>query len=89
MAEMTGTVDPAVLDEVIRRVVEVAQPEKIILFGSAAWGRMGPHSDLDPLVVRARGRRPRSDGRHLSEPSRRRDGSRCHRGISRRPGALP
>ncbi len=53
MAEVTGTVDQAVLDEVIRRVVEVAQPEKIILFGSAARGRMRPHSDLDLLVVRA------------------------------------
>ena len=53
MAEVTGAVDRAVLDEVIRRVVEVAQPEKIILFGSAARERMGPHSDLDLLVVRA------------------------------------
>lgn len=50
---MNGTVDQTVLDEVIRRVVQVAQPEKIILFGSAARGRMGPHSDLDLLVVRA------------------------------------
>ena len=50
---MSGTIDQAVLDEVIRRVVQVAQPEKIILFGSAARGRMGPHSDLDLLVVRA------------------------------------
>ena len=47
-----GGVNQAVLDRVIRRVVEVAQPEKIILFGSAARGRMGPHSDLDLLVVR-------------------------------------
>ena len=50
---MDGTVDQAVLDRVIRRVVQVAQPEKIILFGSAAQGRMGPHSDLDLLVVRS------------------------------------
>ena len=49
---MDGTVDQAVLDRVIRRVVQVAQPEKIILFGSAAQGRMGPHSDLDLLIVR-------------------------------------
>ncbi|MDE2655423.1 MAG: nucleotidyltransferase domain-containing protein [Gemmatimonadota bacterium] len=49
---MDGTVDQSVLDRVIRRVVQVAQPEKIILFGSAAQGRMGPHSDLDLLVVR-------------------------------------
>ncbi|MBI2940397.1 MAG: nucleotidyltransferase domain-containing protein [Chloroflexi bacterium] len=45
-------VRPEVLDEIIRRVVEVAQPEKIILFGSAARGTMGPHSDVDLLVVK-------------------------------------
>lgn len=50
---MDGTVDRAVLDRVIRRVVQVAQPEKIILFGSAAHGWMGPHSDLDLLVVQS------------------------------------
>jgi HEPN domain-containing protein len=31
-----------ILQEIIRRVVEVAQPEKIILFGSAARGEMAP-----------------------------------------------
>ncbi len=46
-----GFADQATLDEVIRRVVEVAQPERIILFGSAARGEMGPHSDVDLLVV--------------------------------------
>lgn len=50
---MDGPMDKAVLDEVIRRVVAVAQPEKIILFGSAVRGRVGPGSDLDLLVVRA------------------------------------
>ena len=39
------------LNEIIRRIVEVAQPEKIILFGSAARGEMGPNSDLDLLVI--------------------------------------
>ena len=43
---MDGTLDHAVLDEVIRRVVEVASPEKIILLRSAVRGRMGPHSDF-------------------------------------------
>lgn len=47
------TLDPAVLDEIVRRVVEVAQPERIILFGSAARGTMGPNSDVDLLVVKA------------------------------------
>jgi len=41
------------LNEIIRRIVEVAQPEKIILFGSAARGEMGPHSDVDLLVVKS------------------------------------
>ena len=44
--------DTGVLDEIIRRIVEVAQPEKIILFGSAARGQLGSHSDLDLLVVK-------------------------------------
>ncbi|MDE2901463.1 MAG: nucleotidyltransferase domain-containing protein [Chloroflexota bacterium] len=41
------------VQEVVRRIVEVAQPEKIILFGSAARGEMGPHSDLGILVVKS------------------------------------
>lgn len=36
----------------IRRIVEAAEPEKIILFGSAARGSMGPHSDIDLLIVK-------------------------------------
>jgi predicted nucleotidyltransferase len=47
-----GRIKPAVLKDVIRRVVAVAHPEKIILFGSAARGQMSPHSDVDLLVVR-------------------------------------
>lgn len=47
------TLDPAVLDEIVRRIVEVAQPERIILFGSAARGTMRPDSDVDLLVVKA------------------------------------
>ena len=46
-----ATLDPRVLEEIVRRVVEVARPERIILFGSAARGEMGPHSDVDLLVV--------------------------------------
>ena len=43
--------DERTLREVIRRIVDVAQPERIILFGSAARGEMDRHSDLDLLVV--------------------------------------
>lgn len=48
-----------ILDEIIRRVVEVARPERIILFGSAARGKMGPNSDVDLLVIK-RGKFDRS-----------------------------
>lgn len=41
------------LDEIIRRIVEVAKPDKIILFGSAARGKMGPNSDVDLLVIKS------------------------------------
>lgn len=42
---------PDVLPEIVRRIVEVAHPAKIILFGSAARGDARPGSDLDLLVV--------------------------------------
>lgn len=45
------TLDQETLDDIVQRVVEAAKPEKIILFGSAARGDMGPHSDTDLLVI--------------------------------------
>lgn len=39
------------LQEVTRRIVRVAQPSRLLLFGSAASGRMTKDSDLDILVV--------------------------------------
>ena len=47
--------DQQILDDIIRRIVEVAQPEKIILFGSAARGDMNRHSDVDLLVIKEGG----------------------------------
>ena len=44
--------DRQTLDDIIRRVVEAAQPEKIILFGSVARGDMGPNSDVDLLIIK-------------------------------------
>jgi predicted nucleotidyltransferase len=46
------TISNAELDEIIRRIVEVAQPEQVLLFGSTARGTTGPHSDLDLLVIK-------------------------------------
>jgi len=47
-----GKPDPAILADIVKRVVEAAKPEKIVLFGSAARGEMGPYSDIDLLVVK-------------------------------------
>lgn len=39
------------VDEAVDRLVEVAKPQKIFLFGSYARGEAGEESDLDFLVV--------------------------------------
>lgn len=51
----TRAPDRRVLESVVSRVVAVAKPERIILFGSAARGEMGRNSNLDLLVIK-RGR---------------------------------
>jgi predicted nucleotidyltransferase len=50
---MRRKLDPAILKSIVDQVVELAHPDKIILFGSAARGQMGPHSDVDLLVVKS------------------------------------
>lgn len=47
-----GKPDRAVLADIVARVVRAADPDKIVLFGSAARGTMGPDSDIDLLVVK-------------------------------------
>jgi predicted nucleotidyltransferase len=39
------------IDQMVVRIVERFDPERIILFGSAARGEAGPDSDVDLLVV--------------------------------------
>lgn len=39
------------LDEMTKIIVEVAAPEKVILFGSQARGTAGPYSDYDLMVI--------------------------------------
>ncbi len=40
-----------ILNTVVERILNVAKPKRIILFGSAATGQMTPDSDLDLLVI--------------------------------------
>ena len=51
------------LDDVIARIVKVAQPDRIILFGSAVRGTATADSDLDLLVIK----RGVSNRRHLAQ----------------------
>ncbi len=47
-----GKPDPTILADIVKRIVLAAKPEKIVLFGSAARGEMGPDSDYDLLVIK-------------------------------------
>ena len=47
------TVSDDQLAEIVRRVVEAVDPDKIILFGSQARGDAQEHSDLDLMIVKA------------------------------------
>lgn len=48
---MTGNKIQRSIKQVVAQVVALAQPRRIILFGSAVGGRTTPDSDLDFLVV--------------------------------------
>ena len=47
---MTASEDP-ILQEIIQRIVDVAAPQRIVLFGSRARGTASPDSDYDLLVI--------------------------------------
>lgn len=51
LSQTQGKPCPNVLQDLVTRVVEVAHPSRILLFGSAAREEMGPDSDLDILVI--------------------------------------
>jgi len=40
------------ISDIVRRIVETTQPDKIILFGSRARGDSRPNSDFDVLVIK-------------------------------------
>lgn len=44
-------VDDELLKEIVSRIVDAVHPERIVLFGSYAYGRPKDESDLDILVV--------------------------------------
>ena len=48
------------INAVVKRIVEQFDPERIILFGSYAYGQPTPDSDVDLLVVLQTDARPRA-----------------------------
>jgi len=62
---MRKEVSDQIVDEIKRRIVETANPRKIILFGSAGRGEMRPSSDLDVLVVMPPGVHRRATARSI------------------------
>ncbi len=46
----TGVVPTEAIDDVVRQIVERFQPQRVILFGSYAYGEPHPGSDVDLLV---------------------------------------
>ena len=44
-------IDEDTIREIVRRILSVTKPDKIILFGSAATGGMTRDSDIDLLIV--------------------------------------
>ncbi len=47
----TMLIDTELTDEIVRRIVQVISPQKIILFGSRARGDAHHSSDFDLLVI--------------------------------------
>ena len=56
-------VDDALLQRMTAALVEAADPEQVILFGSHARGEAGPESDIDLIVVEAEPFGPERDVR--------------------------
>ncbi len=51
-------VSAELLENIVQRIVIGAKPEKIILFGSYAYGNPTPDSDLDILIIQETPARP-------------------------------
>ena len=56
------SLDEALTREIVCRILTVAEPDRVILFGSAATGDMTRDSDIDLLVVEPRAENTRTEG---------------------------
>jgi predicted nucleotidyltransferase len=58
-------VDDSLIKGIIQRILSVAQPDRIILFGSAATGKMTSDSDIDLLVLEEFSEDTRQESAHI------------------------
>jgi predicted nucleotidyltransferase len=47
-----STLSDHLIRDIVRRIVDTAHPDKVILFGSRARGDARPNSDFDVLVIK-------------------------------------
>ncbi|MHB8844781.1 MAG: nucleotidyltransferase domain-containing protein [Nitrospirota bacterium] len=50
---MTAHAIQKTIEAVADKIAREFHPEKIILFGSYAWGKPGPDSDVDLLIIKS------------------------------------
>lgn len=70
-------VTPEKIERAVREIVNIGRPQRVILFGSAARGEAGLHSDADFLVVTSE-----------DVPSPRRESVRIRRALRGLPMAM-
>lgn len=51
-------IDPRTVDEIVRRIAEGYDPDKVIIFGSVAKGTEHEDSDIDLLILKNDTRKP-------------------------------
>ncbi len=54
-------IEAKLIEEIINRILAVTPAERIIIFGSAATGKMTRDSDIDLLVLKSAPGNPRQD----------------------------
>ena len=60
-------IDEKMTEEIIRRILSAARPDGIILFGSAATGKITQHSDIDILILETSPSNTREESVRLRE----------------------